>query len=85
VNRPGTTTGATRHLRRDPNFDAKSSEVEKSDHGLLYLSAGYRRVLRGDAGAHKGVRAIMTLSPGVLLSVSVLVYLGVAPFKPEWF
>ncbi len=41
----------------------------------------------GDAGADLGAGAGVTATQGILLAVSVLVfiYLGVAMFKPEWF
>ena len=40
-----------------------------------------------DARAHLGARSGMTAVQGILLAVSIIVfiYLGVAMFKPEWF
>ncbi|MHB1496515.1 MAG: potassium-transporting ATPase subunit F [Acidimicrobiales bacterium] len=56
-------------------------------HGRRPLRAWDSSVRGADAGSNKGFGAGMSISDGILLSVSalLLIYLGVALFKPEWF
>jgi len=56
-------------------------------HGRPTRSTGHLPLRSADARPHLGVGAGMTVVQGILLAVSVAVfiYLGIAMFKPEWF
>jgi hypothetical protein len=47
----------------------------------------HRRFRRGDAGSGLGPGPGVTATQGILLGVSIVVfiYLGIAMFKPDWF
>jgi K+-transporting ATPase KdpF subunit len=56
-------------------------------HGRSTRCSRHRAVRGADARPHLGAGAGVTVVQGLLLALSVVmfIYLGVAMFKPEWF
>ena len=61
--------------------------VASSPYGRLSRRVGHRHLRRLDARIDLGVGTGVTVTQGILLAVAILmmVYLGLALFKPDWF